>query len=113
MKKDLPHVFANKINNKINNNKQVYSSFHDDSKDRDEAKEYNKSEAPSLIGQNINQKLNTIFSSPNYVYKATVKIFFENETVVKKIIGRNKNYLITIDNELIPINEIVDIDYAK
>lgn len=105
MKKDLPHVFANKISNNINNNEKVfYSSKNRNTENKD---------APSLIGQSVNQKLNTIFSSSNYIYKAIVKIYFENETVIKKIVGRNKNYLITIDNELIPINEIVDIDYAK
>lgn len=105
MKKDLPRVYANKINNKIKNNKTVYYSY--------DEKKYNTDRAPSLIGQSINQKLNTIFNSPSYVYKAVVRIHFENESVVKKIVGRNKNYLITIDNELIPINEIVDIEYAK
>lgn len=105
MKKELPRVYANKIDNAIKNNKTVYYSY--------DEKKYNKDRALSLIGQSINQKLNTIFNSPSYVYKATVRIHFENDSVVKKIVGRNKNYLITIDNELIPINEIVDIEYAK
>ena len=108
MKKNLPHVFANKINSDIRNNNSYYSSANISADI-----EYNKTEAPSLIGQNINQKINTIFSSPNYVYKATVKITLDSGTVIKKIVGRNRNYLITIDNELIPIDEIIDIDYAK
>ena len=27
-----------------------------------------------------------------------------------KIIGKNKNYLITLDNKIIPIEDIIDID---
>ena len=71
MKKDLPHVFANKISNNINNNEKVfYSSKNRNTENKD---------APSLIGQSVNQKLNTIFSSSNYISKAIVKIYFENE----------------------------------
>lgn len=105
MKKNLPGVFANKIESDISNNKKVYYSFDD--------KQNIDNRIPSLIGQNINQKLNTIFNSPNYVSKVTVRIFLANECIVKKIVGRNKNYLITIDNELIPISEIIDIEYVK
>ena len=103
MKKKLPRVYANKINKSASHNKDVYYSYN----------EKNRIDAPSLIGKNINQKINTIFKSSNYVYKVVVKIYFEHGSEIKKVVGRNKNYLITIENELIPINEIVDIEFAK
>jgi hypothetical protein len=33
----------------------------------------------------------------------------KNGEVIKKIVGKNKKELITIDNELIPIEDILDI----
>ena len=73
--------------------------------------ERNKEE--NIDNRNVLQKINDIFSSPNYVYKANVEIVLKDKTVNKRIIGRNKNYIITMDNELIPVNDIIDIKTQK
>lgn len=102
--KDLPKVFQNNINKKFNNNNNIYySGSNNMDENRNETKD-NKS---------VVQKINEIFSSPNYVYKANVEITLKNKKVNKRIIGRNKNYIITMDNTLIPINEILDIKSIK
>lgn len=102
--KDLPKVFQNNINKKFNNNNNIYySGSNNIDENRNETKD-NKS---------VVQKINEIFSSPNYVYKANVEITLKNKKVNKRIIGRNKNYIITMDNTLIPINEILDIKSIK
>ena len=99
--KDLPKVFHNKINKKINNNSNVfYSSNKNSSEDKSNEK-------------NIIQKINQIFSSPNYVYKANVEITLKDKKIEKRIIGRNRNYIITMDNDLIPIVDIIDIKSIK
>lgn len=95
--KEIPKVFHNNINKSFNNNKSVFYSGNNDVD--------KKTVNPKLI----NQKINEIFSSPNYIYKANVEIKLKDKTVNKRIIGRNKNYLITMDNTLIPIVDIVDI----
>ena len=59
--------------------------------------------------KNINQKINEIFSSSRYIYKADVEITLKSGKVVKRIVGKNSVHLITYDNELIPISDIVDI----
>lgn len=103
MEKKLPKVFANKIEGKAGNNEDVYCSF-DNKEDR-------TAEAPSkLKGKNVNQKLNEIFNSFSYIYKADVKLTLKDEVVTKRIVGRNATHLITIDNELIPLTDIVDIE---
>lgn len=91
-----PSVFQNKINKKINNN----SSYAVTRSDEIILKE----------PKNINKKINDIFKSKNFVYKANVLITFNDRKENKIIVGINKNNLITIDNEIIPINEIVDIE---
>lgn len=105
MEKKLPKVFANKIDKQLKNNETVYY-------DRGEEKKEEKTNKFDSI-LTINQKINQIFGSSRYVYKADVIITTKNGILNKKIIGRNRNELITMDNEVIPINEIIDIEFQK
>ena len=98
MKKDLPKVFANKINKKLNNN-NTYSITN---KFEESTRDYNI---------DVNKKINDIFKSPRYIYRANVDIKLKDRTIKKKIIGKKNSNLITIDNELIPISDIIDIDF--
>ncbi len=100
--KDLPKVFHNRIDKKINNNKSVFYS---------NSRESNKIE--EIDSKTVQQKINDIFSSPNYVYKANVDITLKDKKITKRIIGRNKDYIITMDNNLIPIKDIIDIKSQK
>ena len=99
--KELPKVFHNKIDKKFDNNRSVFYSNNTYEEDR------------SVDTRTALQKINEIFSSPNYVYKANVEITLRDKKVTKRIIGRNKNYIITMDNDLIPISDIVDIRSTK
>ena len=99
--KDLPKVFHNKIDKKFDNNRSVYYSNNTYDEQR------------SIDTKTVLQKINDIFSSPNYVYKANVEITLKDKKITKRIIGRNKNYIITMDNDLIPIRDIVDIKSTK
>lgn len=101
--RELPKVFANKIDKKIENNKTYCIS-------KNEEKE-EKSDRTYKIEKNINQKINEIFTSPRYVYKADVIITTNEGDMEKRIIGKDGNSLITIDNELISIDRIIDIRY--
>ena len=92
---ELPKVFHN-VNKKFNNNKNVF---------------YSKNDSADI--KTVYQKINDIFSSPNYIYKANVEISLKDKTIVKRIIGRNKDYLITMDNDLIKISDILDIKTVK
>ena len=103
--KDLPKVFKNNIDKKFNNNKSVYYSSNDN-----RSISMNEETKDS---KNVLQKINEIFSSPNYVYKANVEITLKDKKITKRIIGRNKNYIITMDNMLIPISDIIDIHSIK
>ncbi len=102
--KDLPKVFQNNVDKKFNNNSSVYYSSNDN-------RSLNTKEVKD--NRTILQKINEIFSSPNYVYKANVEITLKDKKVTKRIIGRNKDFLITMDNTLIPIRDIVDIKSVK
>ncbi len=104
MEKKLPKVFANKIDKNLNNNATVYY-------DKNEVRNEQKDNSSSIF--TVNQKINQIFSSARYVYKADVIITTKNGKMNKRIIGRNRNELITMDNEVINVNDILDIEFQK
>ena len=101
MGRELPKMYHMKINKPIGSIQKVYRSI-DNSKD-DDIFEYKYSNI------SIDKKISNIFNSYDYVYKADVTIITDNEVLKKRIIARNNNNLITIDNEYIPISIIRDI----
>lgn len=115
MNKKLPNVFQNSINKKINNNEDLFYSANENRDNTDNNNiEHNKMNIKNKkISNNIRKKINEIFASSSYVYKANVIIQTKNETINKRIIGRNQNYLITMDNKTIPIDSIIDIEVKK
>jgi hypothetical protein len=90
MKKELPKVFQNRIVKPINNNDRV---FYGDSKD----------------SRKSSSTVDELFK-PNEIYRTNARITLKDRTIDKKIIGRTQNNLITIDNEIIPISEIIQIE---
>lgn len=117
MEKKLPKVFANKIEKELNNNERVYYERNSVIEDEPATQKLPKIDDSKKIkipeDLTINQKINKIFGSSRYVYKADVKIQYKDgNTALKKIIGRNKNELITMDNELIKISLIDNIEFS-
>lgn len=115
MNKKLPKVFANAYDKEFHNNECVYYSketeLDEDTTSVKEKKDGEKaSNAPT---KNIYQKLNEIFSSEKYVYKAEVNIKTKAGKIKTKIIGQNRTHIITMDDELIPITDIEDISFAE
>ena len=55
-------------------------------------------------------KINSVFKRPDYVYQADITIINKNgESMNKKIVGINDNYLLTLDEEKIYLDDIYDI----
>ena len=91
----LPNVFASPINKKLNNYQDLYRS------DR-AVKSYNP--------KDINKKINEIFGSLNHVYKSRVRITMDDGIHEEEIVGKTNIKLLTIDNKLIKITDILDIE---
>ena len=68
-----------------------------------------KNEEPADAGP----KYNAIVEKYGAIYKADVSITTKDGIILKRIIGRNSTHLITIDNELVPISDIIDIDFSE
>jgi len=105
MDKKLPSVFANRIEKDFTNNEKVYFSKSSNIKNGEEK----NADSAFLRNDSINQKIRKIFNSRNYIYKAKVEIVQNGKKSVKNIIGKRGNELITLDNEVIPIETIEDI----
>ncbi len=96
---ELPKMYHNKIQ-KPDGIQKVYSSINrldvDEGLDR-----------CSYVS--IDKKIDDIFTDSSFVYKADVVIVTDDGKVRKRIVARNHNNLVTIDNEYIPISIIRDI----
>lgn len=107
MSKELPKMYQNKINKTVDSIQKVYSTI-DGNKSFDE-RETIVNNGGKYQNVSIDRKIDDIFNSVDYVYKADVTIKTDTEILKKRIVGRNWNNLITIDNEFIPISIIRDI----
>ena len=103
---DLPRMYHNKIEKDLNNNKKVFSTLEKD----EERRSININNKNNYT---VEQKIYNIFNSPNYIYKIDVVIVTDTSKEIKRIVGKTKTNLITMDNEYIPINTIRDIYINK
>ena len=114
--KELPKMYRNKIEKDICNNEKIFSTMYggiEQSKNdifntKEKEIKYDKKN-----NYTVEQKIANIFNSPNYIYKIDVVIVTDKETTNKRIVGKTKTNLITINNEYIPINTIRDIYITK
>lgn len=108
MEKKLPSIFANKIEKELTNNERVYVS-NKEKEVKEQEPETKENKNLNLYEKTIGQKINEILKSKKSLYKIPVKITMNNQETIKYIIGKNTKSLITIENELIQIEEIKDI----
>ena len=89
MEKELPKIYQGSTNKKFMNNKDFYYG------------EYrNKTEEI---------KIDDLFKI-NEIYRTNVRLYTKEKTMNKTIIGRTQKNLITLDNEIIPILDILKIE---
>ena len=82
----LPKVFANPINKNINNEQKYFKS------DRNISSVVSISDIDNLLNSN------------RFIYRSKVRINGEEKVIIKRV----GDYLLTIDNERININDIND-----
>lgn len=101
-------MYKNKINKRLDNTQMVYSTLDKERNTKEEVSS-DLERVSHYDNISIDKKINDIFSSSDYIYKADVKIVTDNCILNKRIVARNRNNLITMDNEYIPISMIRDI----
>ena len=100
--KKIPEIFVNKINKKIDNNKEVFYSY----KDTDEIIE----EPKRLDEYTLQRKINELFRSNDFIYKKKFHIKTIKEEKDYIIISKSYDYLLTIDGTKIMIKDIIEIN---
>lgn len=100
--KKIPEIFVNKINKKIDNNKEVFYSY----KDNDEIIE----ETTPLDEYTLQRKINELFRSNDFIYKKKFHIKTKSEEKDYIIISKSYDYLLTIDGTKIMIKDIIEIN---
>lgn len=100
--KKIPEIYVNKINKKIDNNKEVFYSY----KDNDEIIE----EIKPLDEYTLQKKINKLFRSNDFIYKKKFHIKTKNEEKDYIIISKSYDYLLTIDGTKIMIKDIIEIN---
>lgn len=111
--KELPKMYRNKINKEITNNEKLFSTMYNRSNEIIDKNEHRSTIVVSKKNYTVEQKIANIFNSPNYIYKIDVVIITDTSKLNKRIVGKTKTNIITIDNEYIPINTIRDIYIDK
>lgn len=94
--KKLPKIYQNHIDKKINNNREMFCSF--------SLKEKN-----NINNEDIELLLDGLFNGKRNVYNIPVIIKTIKKTYDTFLVARNSSYILTIDQEKIPINDIVSI----
>lgn len=103
-------MYKNKVNKFLNNTQTVYSSFDANRVNNcDEMKGGSDNREIRYSNVSVDKKIDDIFNASDYIYKADVNIVTDNEILNKRIVARNRNNLITIEGEYIPISMIRDI----
>lgn len=95
--KKLPSIYHNEKNTFCNNKKNCYCEKHEIRK----------------TNENINTILDEIFSGLGYSYNIPLEIKTKTKTYITSLIAKTKTNLITIDNEIIPLTEVVSVQKKK
>lgn len=104
MSDKIPKIYKNKID-KLRTKVQKDFYYHSDNEIN------NRAITPSKISRSeLLDKINAIFKRPDFVYQADVIIMYKTgKNKHKKVVGLKENYLITLENEKIMLDDILDI----
>lgn len=102
--KKLPKVFQNDFSKTINNNKKVCYL-------RNEALKEEITNTPVIENkQDIINTLDEVFSGIGYAYNIPLEIKTSTKEYNTSLIAKTSNNIITLDNEIIPISDIISIN---
>ena len=106
-----PKIFENQIDKKINNNKEVFDSTR-------EILEIINSDRKSINGGIINNndisvldKITQLINTNGYIFNIGVLIKTKDNQYNTHIASVINNHIITLDNDIINIEDIIDIEF--
>ena len=106
MSKELPKVYRNNIDKDINNNKTTEYVKNNDEKQSLNRKINNEVDT-------VHDKVFDILNSSKHFFNIPVIIKTKNKEYNTKIAGKIRNYIVTLDNDVIFIKDILNIERIK
>lgn len=97
--KKLPKLYRNNISKPIKNNKEVCY--------------LNKEEVRQIPIQSIEETISEIFNGIGYSYNIPVIITTKDKTYHTSIVTKTKQAILTLENEIIPRKDIIEIKIQK
>lgn len=92
--KKLPKLYKNNFSKPMKNNKEIC---------------YLNREEPLEDKKTVEESLSELFSGMGYSYNIPVSIMTKNKTYNTSIVTRTKQAVLTLENDLIPLKDILDI----
>jgi len=99
----LPKIYQNTIHKEIHNNKKVYYSK------GDSVNQATQSDVVSTTSYDIQKFIDEVFSMPTYSFNIPLFITTKEKTYDTSLIAKTRDRVITFDNDVIPIAEIISI----
>lgn len=97
--KKLPKIYQGEFTKKINNNKNTcYLDLNE------------KTIKPPQANTTILETITEIFSGLGHAYNIPVTITTKDQVYETSLIAKTKKYVVTLDNETIPIEDIITIE---
>ena len=108
MNEKFPEIFKNKIDNIKT---KLQSEYYCRGVGEENFSKEKNIEDKKISKSKLLDKINSIFKRPDFVYQTDITIITKNrECINKKIVGIKDNYLITLDEEKIYLDDIYDIN---
>lgn len=102
--KKLPKIYQSELN-KVHNNREVFDSLKEEN-DNKPSKTKNSINYDTL---SVREKIKELINQNSYIFNTKVKIIINNTEKECQIAGVVNNHIITMDNEIIKIEDIKDI----
>ncbi len=98
----LPKIYQNTIEKEIHNNKKVYYGR---SSEQSKVEHKNQEEPKDVL-----DIIDEIFSLPTYSFNIPLSIYTKDKVYNTSLIAKSKNTVITFDNDVIILDDIVRIE---
>lgn len=105
-----PKIFENRIAKKINNNKEVFDSSKE-SVDLELVENNKESKNDVFSNKSIADKIEKLLNTNGYVFNISVLIKTKDKEYKTHIASVINNHIITLDNDIINIDDVIDIKY--
>ena len=107
--KKLPKINQFDLSKDIHNNKKVFNSLEDKVEIKKEEKK--KKDISKKDTLPVKEKIKQLIKGNNYIFNTKVTLVYEDKEKDCNIAGIVNNHIITMDNEIIKIDDLKDIKY--